>query len=247
VARTDEQLDFAKRLETLIRPVLGERVRLVPDAEGFPIVPGVMGRIEYLGTRTGPDRDGTRYSERLHVFTDHGRIIPKLLAVPGVHHAQMGDGEARLWFAPDDASALAAVARIIRPRMRRAPSTGNPAALARLRAAKDIKARRAHQTSASLRGRPATYPPLESHPSPGPLTSLGYDQLATATGATAPRTSRRRHEIMAWEPAAAAMGHRPAFTSHVADVCDTLRAEHDCRPRARDERASARETGRKSR
>lgn len=74
-----------------------------------------------------------------------------------------------------------------------------------------------------------------------------YGSGSAARTPTAPRTSRRRHEIMAWEPAAAAMGHRPAFTSHVADVCDTLRAEHDCRPRARDERASARETGRKSR
>jgi hypothetical protein len=136
LARTDEQLDFAKRLETLIRPVLGGRVRLVPDAEGVPIVPGRMGRIEYLGVRTGADRDGTRYPERLHVFTDRGRIITKLLAMPGVHRGQMGDSEARLWFAPDDASALAAVARIIRPRTRRAPSTGNPAALARLRAAR---------------------------------------------------------------------------------------------------------------
>lgn len=69
VARTDEQLDFATRLETLIRPVLGERVRLVPDAEGFPIVPGRLGRIEYLGTRHGPDRDGRVYTERLHVYS----------------------------------------------------------------------------------------------------------------------------------------------------------------------------------
>src|SRR3990167_8515482 len=120
VARTDEQLAFAKRLEALIRPVLGDRVRLIPDAEGFPIVPGAMGRLEYLGMRYGPDRDGTVYTERLHVFTDRSRIIPKLLAVPGVHRGQMGDDEARLWFAPDDVEALRAVARIIRPRVRRA-------------------------------------------------------------------------------------------------------------------------------
>jgi hypothetical protein len=136
VTRTDEQLACATRLETLIRPVRGERVRLIPDAEGFPIVPGRMGRIEYLGTRSGPDRDGGRYTERLHVFTDRGWIVTKLLAPPGVHHGQMGDNEARLWFAPDDAAALAAVARIIRPRVRRSPTSGNPAALARARAEK---------------------------------------------------------------------------------------------------------------
>jgi hypothetical protein len=131
VARTDEQLDYAARLAALIRPVLGDRVRLVPDEEGFPIVPGAMGQIEYLGMRYGPDRDGTVYTERLHVFTDRARILGKLLAVPGVHRGQMGDAEARLWFAPDDAAALTAVARIIRARMRRAPSTGNPAARAK--------------------------------------------------------------------------------------------------------------------
>jgi hypothetical protein len=133
VTRTDEQLAFTRRLEALIRQVLGDRVRLVPDEEGFPIVPGRLGRIEYLGTRSGPDRDGTRYTDRLHVYSDRRGTIPKLAAVPGVHRGQMGDGEARLWFAPDDGVALTAVARIIRPRMRRSPLTGNPAALARAR------------------------------------------------------------------------------------------------------------------
>ena len=84
--------------------------------------------------RSGPDRDGGHYAERLHVFTDRVRIIQKLLAVPGVHRGQVGVGEARLWFASDDDMTLEAVARIIRPRVRRASSTGNPAALVRARA-----------------------------------------------------------------------------------------------------------------
>lgn len=132
--RTDEQIDYTKRLEVLIRPVLGDRVRLVPDTEGFPTVPGRLGRIEHLGMRSGPDRDGREYTERLHVFTDRRLMISRLAAVPGVHRGQMGSGEARLWFAADDAVTLAAVARIIRPRVRRPPTVGNPAALARLRA-----------------------------------------------------------------------------------------------------------------
>jgi hypothetical protein len=49
-------------------------VRFAPDVEGFPIVPGRMGRLEYLGMRSGPDRE--RYADRLHVFTDRSRIIP---------------------------------------------------------------------------------------------------------------------------------------------------------------------------
>ena len=122
MTRTDEQRAYATQLGALVRPVLGERVRLIPDAEGFPMVPGAMGRIEYLGGR--PE------GERLHVFTDRRRIVAKLLAVPGVHRGQMGDHEARLWFAPDDAAALAAVARIIRPRTRRPATAGNLAALA---------------------------------------------------------------------------------------------------------------------
>lgn len=58
------------------------------------------------------------------------------MAVPGVHRGQIGDSEARLWFDSDDAAALVAVARIIRPRMRRPPTVGNTAALARARAEK---------------------------------------------------------------------------------------------------------------
>ena len=136
MTRTDEEIGFMKRLATLIRPVLGDRVRLIPDHEGYPIVPGKMGRIEYSGTRTGLDRAGTRSDERLHVFTARRRIVPKLLAVPGLHRQQVGDDEARLWFAPGDTAALEAVAAIIRPRIRRPPSTGNPHALARARAEK---------------------------------------------------------------------------------------------------------------
>ena len=59
--RTHEQLQYAERLEGLIRPILGDRVRLAVDGEGFPIVPGRLGQLEYLGMRSGPDADGTKF------------------------------------------------------------------------------------------------------------------------------------------------------------------------------------------
>ena len=140
MTRTDEQIAYGRRLVALVRPTLGERVRVTVDGEGYPIVPGAMGRIAYLGMRDGPDPDGTPYTERLHVYSGGRGTIPRLGAVPGVHRGQMGDREARLWFAADDPEALAAVAKIIRVRVRRASSTGNPAALAR---AREMRARRA--------------------------------------------------------------------------------------------------------
>ena len=58
--------------------------------------------------------------------------------VRGVHRHQTGDTEARLWLAADDSAALRAVAAIVRPRRRRASTSGNPAALARARARRGV-------------------------------------------------------------------------------------------------------------
>ena len=131
--RTREQLQYAERLEALIWPILGDRVRLGVDEEGFPVVLGRLGQLEYLGMRTGPDPDGTMPEEKIHVFTNR-RIVGRLAAVPGVTRVQIGDAEARLAFAADDAAALRAVAKIISVRRRRAPTAANLAALARARA-----------------------------------------------------------------------------------------------------------------
>lgn len=133
--RTHEQLQYADRLEALIRPVLGDRARLAVDGEGFPIVPGRLGQLEYLGVRSGADTDGAIPEERVYVFTDR-RIISKLAAVPGVKRVQIGDAEARLALAAGDTAALRAVAKIISVRRRRAPTGGNLAVLTRARAQK---------------------------------------------------------------------------------------------------------------
>jgi len=64
------------------------------------MVPGRYGRLEWRGVEAGegPAR-GTR---RIYVYTPRPRMIPRLLAVAGVHRWQMGDDEAALWLAADD-------------------------------------------------------------------------------------------------------------------------------------------------
>lgn len=127
MSRTNEQREFLEKLRELVAAAGLTRARIVPDAEGFPVVPGRLGQVEWLGAewRTG--------EERLYVFTARGRIIPKLLAIPGVHKHQMGDTEARLWFPAHDAACLREVCRTIRARVRRTGGPGNPDALRRAR------------------------------------------------------------------------------------------------------------------
>ena len=93
------------------------RLRRVLDGEGWPIVPGQYGQIEWFN----PDR--------LAVFTDRYRIATKLRAIPGVLAHQVGDEEFRGVFAP---AVLPAVARIIGARRRRG-SAVSPQSLANLR------------------------------------------------------------------------------------------------------------------
>ena len=65
----------------------------------------------------------------LFVYTTHPRLVPRLLAIPGVRRYQIGDREARLRF-PVKPASLRAVCEVIRVRLRRPPMMGNPAALA---------------------------------------------------------------------------------------------------------------------
>lgn len=134
MSRTNEQREFFEKLRGLVAAAGLTRVRIVPDAEGFPIVPGRLGQVEWLGAawRTG--------DERLYVFTNRARMIAKLLAIPGVHKHQMGDSEARLWFGAHDVACLREVCRTIRARARRAGGPGNPDALRRAREARTAPA-----------------------------------------------------------------------------------------------------------
>jgi hypothetical protein len=110
---------------SIILPVLGPRTRLVADAEGWPMVPGRLGRLEWHGVEAGAGpAQGTR---RVYAYTGRRRMIPRLLAVPGVHGWQIGDEEAAVWIAAENADAIRAVAQLLRTRVRRAPETGRSA------------------------------------------------------------------------------------------------------------------------
>jgi hypothetical protein len=73
------------------------------DTEGFPVIPGRYGQIEWF--------DGTDA-----VYTDRPRLFAKLWAIPGVRRHQTGDTEMRAVFPPE---ALQLVAGAIKARRRR--------------------------------------------------------------------------------------------------------------------------------
>jgi hypothetical protein len=94
-----------EQLRALARPY---RLRVAIDTEGFPVIPGRYGQIEWF--------DGTD----LAVYTDRLRLFARLWAIPGVRRHQTGDTEMRAVFSPD---ALPQVARVIKARRRRTLSS----------------------------------------------------------------------------------------------------------------------------
>jgi hypothetical protein len=86
------------------------RFRVIRDAEGWPVIPGTLGRLEY--------HEGAE----LAVYTDRPRLFARLWAVPGVRPWQVGDQEVRGLVPPE---ALPAVAALIRARRRRPANAGS--------------------------------------------------------------------------------------------------------------------------
>jgi hypothetical protein len=84
----------------------GGKYRVDRDAEGFPVIPGKLGRIEWH------DPDG----RELAVYTDRPRLFARLLAIPGVRRHQTGDQELRAIF---PTAVLKQVAQVIKARRRR--------------------------------------------------------------------------------------------------------------------------------
>jgi hypothetical protein len=80
------------------------RFRVQADAEGFPIIPGRYGRIEWF--------DG----QDLTVYTDRPRLFGRLWAIPGVRRHQTGDVEMRAVFPLE---ALEQVAMVTHAKRRR--------------------------------------------------------------------------------------------------------------------------------
>jgi hypothetical protein len=92
--------------------------RVARDAEGFPVIPARLGRIEWH------DPEG----RQLAVYTDRPRLFARLLAMPGLKRHQRGDHEVRALFPVET---LPRVARLIKARRRRSQSA--PKSLQNLR------------------------------------------------------------------------------------------------------------------
>ena len=81
--QSPEQQRTVEQLRTLAKP---HRFRVQADAEGFPIIPGRYGWIEWFDGR------------ELAVYSDRPRLFTKLWAIPGVRRHQTGDREMRAVF-----------------------------------------------------------------------------------------------------------------------------------------------------
>ena len=92
------------------------RFRVQADAEGFPIILGRYGQIEWFDGRD------------LAIHTNRPRLFKKVWAIPGVRRHQTGDSEMRAVFPPET---LEQVARVIRARRKRTQTS--PESLQNLR------------------------------------------------------------------------------------------------------------------
>lgn len=101
-----EQQRATEQLRALAKPY---RFRLRADAEGFPIIPGRYGQIEWFDGRD------------LAVYSDRPRVFVKLWSIPGVRRHQTGDTEMRALFPLE---ALEQVASVIKARHRRTLAPG---------------------------------------------------------------------------------------------------------------------------
>jgi hypothetical protein len=131
MTRTHEQLAAMTRFREAVAS-LGA-VRVMPDAEGWPMIPGRGGAIEWFCDGVNCHACRLPGAFALAVFTGRRRRHGPLLAIPGVVRHQRGDDELRAVFVPTPET-LAAVAAIIRPRRRRTAGA-TPAVLERARAA----------------------------------------------------------------------------------------------------------------
>jgi hypothetical protein len=87
------------------------RYRVATDPEGFPLIPGQYGRIEWFDGRD------------LAVYSDRPRLFAKIWAIPGVRRHQTGDKEMRATFPPE---ALEQVASLIRAKRWGGTGRGRP-------------------------------------------------------------------------------------------------------------------------
>ena len=102
-----------EQLRALAKPY---RFRVQSDVEGFPIITGRYGQIEWFDGRD------------LAVYTNRPRLFARLWAISGVRRHQTGDAAMRATFAPE---ALEEVATVIQARQKRTQTS--PRSLGNLR------------------------------------------------------------------------------------------------------------------
>ena len=118
---TSEQRTALAAFRAVIDPL---RLRVKTDPEGWPIVPGRYGQIEWFCD--GVDCHSCRFPGQfaLAVYTERPRLFGRLWAIPGVRRHQTGDREMRAAFLP---AALAAVAGVIQAQRQRIGMTSEEA------------------------------------------------------------------------------------------------------------------------
>lgn len=152
--KTAERL---KAFDLFRKAVEPQRLRVEADGEGFPVVRGQHGQIEFYCDGVDCHSCPLPGQFALAVYTTGRQTRQKILSVPGVTPHQRGDFELRAVFPPP---ALESVARVIRARRRRSLSAAHRAAalagLAKARAA----ARGGADVGADLRPQMGTSPAL---------------------------------------------------------------------------------------
>lgn len=108
-----EQQRAMEHFRALARPY---RFRVQADAEGFPVIPGRYGQIEWHCDGVNCHSCALPGQFALAVYSDRPRVFPTLWAIPGVRRHQTGDSEMRAVFPPEG---LERVAAVIKTRRRR--------------------------------------------------------------------------------------------------------------------------------
>ncbi len=106
--RTRDDSSKTTQLKALAAPY---RFRVTVDAEGFPMIPGRYGRIEWHCDGVNCSSCALPQRLALAIHTDHPRVFQKLWAIPGVMHHQTGDTEMRAVFVVELLGKVASVIR----------------------------------------------------------------------------------------------------------------------------------------
>jgi len=104
-----EHLGAAKQLTALAAPY---RFRIQVDAEGFPVIRGRHGRIEWYCDRVNCWSCSRPGQFALAVHTDRPRLFSKIWSIPDVRQHQTGDREMRAVFPVEALEQVAAVTRV---------------------------------------------------------------------------------------------------------------------------------------